>query len=332
MPRLCEACELTDAQIVEPCDCPDEPYHLCPVCHHRLRARSLRPLEWYNLAKRYGWYQFLLHDDFYDENGAASQPEEDVERPQDFPVPSLASLCHDPIALLDYSITRWHFKSEVASAWRSIPRSTILDVLSERFMGSSNVGIRSRILEICAAALGDSGADFVRYAWNEYPGRVNLPSLANSSAACLPLREGVDRVEAALAQLEGHHKRDSMFSLGYFHTHDALDWIERSIFEPITEAWGNLAAASMIDWPRIENWLLRGRPLSLVAIDALLAIADPRSPLLRAYLPSLIHPPTSATFREVLSAYCARDPVPRVQKRIEALLEPSGIARVLKSL
>lgn len=272
MSQVCEACEHATAETVETCDDPEEPYHLCSACHQRLHARALRPAEWYNLAKRHGWHQFLLHDDFYDEDGTASQPAEAVECPRSFPAPTLEAVARDGPMLLDYSITRWHFDSDIAAAWASLSRSEVLTVLSERFDATSNIEIRSRVLEICASALHESGADFVRYAWGHYPATVSLPPLAQASAACLSFREGFDRVTAALAEQDGSHKRDLMFSLGYFHSPETLDWIEQHIFEPITEAWGYLAAASRLDWPRVERWFERGRPLSLVAIDALAAI------------------------------------------------------------
>jgi hypothetical protein len=168
--------------------------------------------------------------------------------------------------------------------------------------------------------LHEVGADFVRYSWDDYPATVALPSLAKASAACLPFREGFDRVAAALAEEEGSTKRDLMFSLGYFHSAEALDWIEKHIYEPITESWGYLAAASKLDWPRVENWFEQGRPLSLVAIDALAAIIRPQSPFLRAYGPRLYEPPSPDRFRQVLSAYAERDRVPRVQQRTSALI------------
>jgi hypothetical protein len=325
MSNLCEACERVSAETVESCDDPNEPYHLCMVCHKRLHARALRPSEWFNLAKRHGWFQFLLHDDFYDEDGTACQPEEAVERPADFASPSLAVAAHDARRLLDYSITRWHLGPDVVAAWSSIPRAEILNALSERFSSTSNVGIRSRVLEICASALRESGADFVRYAWGDYPASVSLPALAQASAACLPFREGFDRVTEALAGQKGSQKRDLMFSLGYFHSAEALDWIEQHIFEPITEAWGYLAAASQLDWPRIERWFTRGRPLGLVAIDALAAIVRPQSAFLRAYGPRLDQPPTPDRFRQVLSAYAEQDRVPRVQQRTAGLISHADI-------
>ena len=331
MSQVCEACESAAAEAVESCDDPKEPYHLCAACHRRLHARALRPLEWYNLAKRHGWYQFLLHDDFYDKDGTASQPEVPVERRCDFPAPILAAIAHDARLLLDYSVTRWHFDPDTAAAWAALSHPDVLRVLAERFASTENIGTRSRVLEICASALHEAGAEFVRYAWGDYPATVLLPSLAQASAACLPFREGFDRVVTALARQDGAHKRDLIFSLGYFHSPEALGWIEQHIFQPITVDWGRLAAASRLDWPRVEQWVEHGRPLSLVAIDALAAIIRPQTPFLRAYGPRLHQPPSRGRFIQVLSAYAERDKVPRVQQRTAGLISNADNDAFLRS-
>jgi len=320
MGHLCEACETAKAVTVESCDDPSEPYHLCAECHRRLHARALRPKEWYNLAKRHGWYQFLLHDDFYDEDGIADQPEEAVECPNDFPAPSLADVTGNARALLDFSITRWRLQEDNLAAWLTLPPDDVAVALSERFATTTNVGIRATVLEICALTLRERAEELVRYAWGEYPDKANLASLAQASAACLPFREGFDRVLSAVCSLEGARKRDAAFCLSYFHSTEVLDWMEQNIFEPITESWGYLAAASKIDWARIESWFTSGRPLSLVAIDALLAIANPQTPFLRAYKPRLTHPPKPEQFKKVVTDYAMKDRVPRVQQRIEVLL------------
>lgn len=320
MNQRCEACELAEVSIVEPCDDPEDPYRLCAACHRRLQARALRPLEWFNLAKRHGWCRYLLHDDFYDDDGTAAQPELEVDNAEEFPAPILASVREDSEKLLDYSITRWHLEADVVAAWKQEDPQSVLSTASARFASNSNIEIRARVLSICACAVGHIGADFVRRAWDEYPERVALTSLANASAACLPHAEGVERVTAALARLKGREKLDQVFCLSYFRSPDALAWIEQNIFEPITESWGYLAAASKIDWSCAERWLGRGRPLSLVAIDALLAIARPRTPFLRETKPKLEGPPTFSRLQEVLLAYREHDPVPRVQQRIDALL------------
>lgn len=320
MDLTCEACEIAAVEIVEPCDDAEEPYRLCAACHTRLHARALRPAEWYSLAKRHGWYQFLLHDDFYDEDGTATQPEEPVLCPLEFLAPTLEAVAHDAEQLLDYSITRWRFEAATAASWTTLPHSQIVSALAKRFGRTRNEGIRSRVLEICASALRESGADLVRYAWGEYPETVALSALAEASAACLPFPEGFDKVTTALAADEGPRKRDSMLSLSYFHSPAVLDWIEHHAFDPITESWGNLAAASQLDWARAEHWMGCNRPLSLVALDGLAAIVRPQTPLLRDYAPCLIGPPSRGRFVKVLSEYAKRDCAPRVQHRTAFLL------------
>ncbi len=46
-----EACKINEINVVEPSDDPDQPYKLCNQCYKRLLKYSLRPVEWYNLAK-----------------------------------------------------------------------------------------------------------------------------------------------------------------------------------------------------------------------------------------------------------------------------------------
>jgi hypothetical protein len=316
----CEACESMPATVVEPCDDEANPYRVCEQCHDRLMALSLRPIEWYNLAKCHSWKKYLLHDDFYDEDGNASQPEDDVVDASFYKAPRLSDVSKDPEALLDYSITRWHLDQAVKDAWRVVSSPRVLEAISIRFTCTHNLDIRSVCLEIAAATLGKGGADFIRYCWGKYPA-VDIISLAQASAACLPFREGFDRVINALDAIEGSRKRKLMFALSYFHSTEALDWIERTIFEPITENWGYLAAASDIDWPRVKAWIDSGRPLSLVAIDALWSIVRPMPPFLRDHRPVLRDCPDYQTYSAVLTRYMELDPVPRVQQQIKKLLD-----------
>lgn len=283
-------------------------------------ARTLRPVEWYNLAKRHSWSQYLLHDDFYDEDGTASQPENEVVDTDSYSSPRLPEVASDPERLLDYSITRWYLDDATKDAWQSISPGAVLPAISTRFNSTGNQYIRSSCLEVAALTLGEDGADFVRYCWGEYPS-VDLVSLAQASAACLPFREGFTRVCDVLSDLEDPQKRDSMFALSYFRSAEALDWIERAVSEPITESWGYLAAASDLDWPRIEAWFGTGRPLSLVAIDALRAIVRPMTLFLREHSPTLRDQPPPERFLLVLTEYMKHDPVPRVEQRIQGLLE-----------
>jgi hypothetical protein len=326
MRQLCQACECAAVDVTDPCDDPEAPYELCRPCRHRLHALALRPLEWYNLAKRHGWYQFLLHDDFYDENGEAGQPKEDVENAREFPAPTLEKVASDPEALLNYSITRWRLREDTVTAWRALPASAVLAKVIERFASTANAGIRGRILEICGSVLGAGAADLVRYAWGDYPGTVALAPLARASAACLPEPEGFDRVESALELLPPKEQRERMYCLEIFHSAKTLDWIESHVFSPVTDAWGYLAADSRLDWPRVTRWLEAGRPLSRVALNALSAIVRDRPA--GAYVPHLHSPPSETELRETLRKYAERDPVPAVHFQTNHLL--ANASRLLR--
>lgn len=320
----CEACEQSHVDIVEPCDCAESPYRLCWGCHDRLHSRSLRPLEWYNLAKRHGGWRFLLHDDFYDEDGTAICPETEVVEAERNPAPGLADVAHDPDRLLDFTITRWAFDPTLENAWMKHPPADILAVISPRFARTRDIGMTSTVLSV-AAMLGREGADFVRYAWREHPEKVAINAIAHATACCLPHREGFDRVVEALSRMGESEQRQVMLSLSSFHSPDTLNWIELHAASPVTETWGNLAAASQLSWPRVAQWLDRGRPLSLVALDALGAIIRPMTPHLRSHGPRLHDPPDSTELHRALTAYMARDTVPRVKKMTAAILKNEAI-------
>src|SRR6185295_2208136 len=88
----CEACKAAQVQSIVESDDPTSPFAVCSACAHRLRTFSLRPLEWYNLVCSHSPYEFLLHDDFFDDDGTACQPEEDVVDAELFPAPTLEAV------------------------------------------------------------------------------------------------------------------------------------------------------------------------------------------------------------------------------------------------
>ena len=141
-----------------------------------------------------------------------------------------------------------------------------------------------------------------------------------ASAACLPFEEGFALAEAALAAMPDRVRRESFSALAHFRSPRALEWIESNAAEPMVEAWGYLAAASGFSWPKATQWFEAGRPLSLIAIDALLEIAEPRTPVLRHHRPSIGAPASPSDIRRVLEAAASADPVPRVKQRIDSLL------------
>lgn len=65
----------------------------------------------------------------------------------------------------------------------------------------------------------------------------------------------------------------------------------------------------------------RGRPLSLVALDALAEIVRPQSPLLRQLSPTLVDPPDEQTFELALNECLERDDAWRAKSVVQALLK-----------
>jgi len=322
MTQSCQACEMTPATVIEPCDDEEHSFLACSSCYERLQARALRPIEWYNLAKRHGTWQYLLHDDFYDEDGNAEQPEIDVPvSGSGDSAPKLSKVRSDTEQLLDFTITQWFIREELSQAWNRLPKELILKSLINRFERNTNIGIRAITLEIAAIALKDIGATFVRNAWLTYPTGTEFWSLAQSSASCLPKEEGFSRVKKALADLQPKERMACMGALSYFQSAETLAWIEENISDPHTEAWGRLAANSEFDWTRATQWLQSGRPLSLVSIDALCTIAMPNTALSKSLKPTLLRPPTTNDFIKYLTDYAKKDSAHRVTQRIEVLIQ-----------
>lgn len=228
MPAKCEACEDVPVAVEEPNE-DGQPFRVCLACHDRLLALALRPVEWFNLTKRHGWGVFLLHDDFYGDDGTAYQPRKTVESPEQYPAPKLSEICDEPDTLFDFTFTQWHFTDEVALAWRGLDRAAVLRVIERRFQSADLVGVKAVALEIAACTLAEDGRDFVSTAWENSNEPDLLGALAQASAACLTFEDGFGRVVDALSHMDENSRRDSMYALSYFHSDKTLDWIESNV-------------------------------------------------------------------------------------------------------
>lgn len=70
-----------------------ETYTLAPRAMLRLLAHDLRPNEWKALVEKYGM-QYMLHDDFYDEDGAAWQPVVHIPVYEWYDIVEINGSCH----------------------------------------------------------------------------------------------------------------------------------------------------------------------------------------------------------------------------------------------
>jgi hypothetical protein len=344
----CEASKQAPVQTKVESQCPKHPFRVCNSCAHRLRKLSLRPLEWFNLAAAHTFCEYYLHDDFYDDDGTAHQPQEEVVSPEAFPAPTLAEAQNNPETLLDYAFSRWYLKEDIIQPIRSQKKSILVESLRQRVSASSDPNIEARAYEICAV-LGKSAASWVRQrcqacspetpstlfdaiteclpiseaaswirqSWKAYHPET-LSVLIEATAKCLRISEGFPLAVEALEKVSGKDLPEIAWALSYFHSARTLDWIEEHVSRPCMDWWGRLAADSCLSWTRVCDWLGRGRLLSLVALDALNACWHYDTPLLKRNRPKLLQAKSKTDMTRVLEQYALTDPVPRVQRAVQA--------------
>ena len=312
----CQACRLRPAEHEILLETEKElgPYKLCQPCAHRLDKLSLRPLEWFNLAAIHGPSRYHLHDDFYDEDGIAYQPDEPMENPEKFPMPSLSEIKTDLERLVDMVMSRWFYSRfltpDLASAVDEPDQSALLESLQRRVIECHNPCIEASAYCVAAVNLKAFAGEWIRTReTNHSPECFNAWS--HACAACLPFNEGFSRVTAILALKPFKHPNQLLAPLFYFRGDPVLDWLEDNIKEPITEDWGRAAALAGISWPRISTWLAKGRPFSLVGLDALNTCWRYNSAALKEAQPKLHQPASREEMISIIKECISKDGKPR---------------------
>jgi hypothetical protein len=94
----------------------------------------------------------------------------------------------------------------------------------------------------------------------------------------------------------------------------------------INRNWGHLAASSNFSWSKADKWLAKGRPLSLIALDALIFCTTigerlNQSTWMRQIQPKLIDTPKPEIVAKRLQQYLSQDNVPRTKTAIQKIIE-----------
>jgi hypothetical protein len=280
-------------------------------------------VEWYRLAVLHGPFEYYLHDDFYDDDGTAGQPHIPVGDAADYPIPALEDVASDLRKLVDYAMTRWWLRGPVVDALRQHPTAVLLQEVMARGSATGDGWKRNRLHEISGAVLGRAAEQWIR---SEMSGLTPADriSLLRSAALCLDRQAAIDEAVSALGELLPKQRVYHCWVLMQFRDPRLLGWIEQNVADPLLQSWGDLAAASGLDWGRVAEWLVRGRPLSLVALDGLAACRGPQpgqSRLMREMAPRLIRPATPEQIMTALHAYAERDKSPRVAKTVAFIIK-----------
>ena len=323
MDEICQACGRAPIEVIEIFDDPADPYKICSHCRDRLLSHSLRPKEWYNLSALHGRCNDLLGEEYYwEEDGYALRAADRVEDESLFPSPTLENEKGSPDRLLTFILTRNHWHDGfcyISDQWitkmKGFSPDSLLPVFSERLLVIRSNEVIRTILNLVGLVLGNAGASLVRDHWDRYISTPAFREIVLAASRCLPTEEGYRKVMDELSKMDAHRRYALKDVLQWFETPLTLDWIEENACSPVDVTWGPLAASSRFDWERAKKWLSSGRPLSLIALDALYQCVCNSSVI------SLVNPPDSEEFIYTLKNYLSGDNVPRVRGRVSGLLD-----------
>jgi hypothetical protein len=223
---------------------------------------------------------------------------------------------------IDVAFVKWQLPETMLPIFAARPPET-LAALEMAVAERKNPHFESRAYEIAARALGPRAAEWIRHRWEVRVAGGPLVTLAEASAACLPSPEGIERVERVLRGMRPAERRESLWALSYFRDTRVLSFIEEFAAPPTMEIWGRVAACSRLSWDVAERWLQRGRPLNLVALDALTFCFKYDTVELTVLAPKLEDPPNRETLERTLRIHAETDPAWRVENQVAFLLKNS---------
>jgi len=321
---FCQACLTTSVAREVDSGFDGRPFRVCSACAVRLENLALRPLEWYRLAALHGPATYLLHDDFYDDDGKAYYNKIPIKHANLFPAPRLDNAARQLDTLFDYAVTRWHLNEEILAEFRRFTSETMLAAMSRITEMRPIPWIECRCYQIAARVLGHSANDWIEARWAAGTKQETLFHFLEAAAACSTAPDVIPRAIAAVERVNSRDLSTSALALARFRSPLVLDWIESQVRSPVSDRWGWLAACSNFSWPVAIRWLDSRRPLSLVALDALVrALCPAPSERIPELVGSLGEAPSSDIILKHLQEYAVSDPAPRVVacvKRIAAVL------------
>ena len=287
---------------------------VCDPCGERVMKFELCPVEWHALASRHGWWRTVLRPPRYDFLGRSRALLKSGRSYFRHRPPKARDFRADLPKLVDHCATRQELGDPEIRALRGHPPAAVLLELN-RFSARSDQGFVHCAVAIAGDVLGPAAADFVRARFDETaPGAV-LARWAYAAARCLPVAEAFQRVTTVIERTDPLKRAALLPALGELASPAALDWIEQTApAANVGVEWGQAAARCEFDWARACAWLAAGRPLSLIALDALYGIVRRAEDETRGFsdAPKLAGPrPSQREAVEVLERYIEQDDAPR---------------------
>ena len=321
----CESCTIIDFEVEQIAEEGQKPYRLCKPCFDRLLNKALRPLEFFNLAAIHG-HSFYLHDDFYDyETGEATQPDVEVLQPDKFPFPDFEQIRNNLDRLIDFAFVQYFTGDHVIKQLKQFDKNETLKAIDKKV--KYNRAINYKAYEVVGRVVGKEAKDWLKNEWINRE-EDELLIFAEAISKCFEFDEAFELLTNEIESKDDKNLPENISALLYFQSDKTLDWIEKVIHRTnnISTNWGTLAATSKFSWVRADKWLGVGRPLSLVAIDALLFCSTTgdrqnQALWLQQNPPKLTDNPRPDIIANRLKDYLLKDNVPRTKNAIHQIID-----------
>jgi hypothetical protein len=140
--------------------------------------------------------------------------------------------------------------------------------------------------------------------------------------------EAVSIILSEIDKCEDIYLFEFIIVLNELRSPSVLNWIENNAhrIQNVNVNWGHLAASSFFNWETAKRWLSNRRPLSLIALDALVFCTSfgerlDQSPWMRKIQPKLDDYPGPNIIAERLQEYLKIDSVPRSKRVIQKIMD-----------
>ena len=321
----CESCNINDFEVEQLADEGQKPYRLCRPCLYRLVKKALRPLEFFNLTAIHG-HSFYLQDDFYNfQTGEATQPDIEVLHPDKFPFPDFEKIKNNLDRLIDFAFVDYFTDDYVIKQLRQFDKNQTLNAIDKKV--KYNRAINYKAYEVVGKIIGKEAKNWLKNEWvNRQENELLI--FAEAISKCFDFDEAFETLINEIESKDDKNLSENISALLYFQSDKTLDWLEKVIHRTnnISTNWGTLAATSKCSWVKADKWLTVGRPLSLVAIDALLFCTTTGDRQNQAFWlqqnpPKLTDSPRPEIIANKLKDYLLKDNVPRTKNAINKIID-----------
>lgn len=322
---ICDSCELDTAT----CKWEDLPVSLCEACKNLLENTALRPDMWFRLARIIGPNHYILHDDFYNEDGYPYAPEVKIDNNEYKKyIIQRGGPYADESDFINDILTRYLVNEEEIIISKSLNPSILFKLAAKEISETDVEEFRYTAYQIMGILPStDQINKFIHERWekdkNEYWGAI-----ARCAIRHLPESEALNLIRSSLLKEEWQYPNDCLEVLTGFQSKDAILIFSEVVAHRKLALAQNLGAylrACNPQWSIIKKFIKSGRPMSLPAIDCLWVEDSPQYNryFSRRKLTPINVDKTELT--EILVEYLKQDSVPRVKKAVISIFEKYNI-------